>query len=647
MRLQLLVLVLLLISGCTDPAEQLMESTGSRPLAGVQQYYRDNPDFFVFRDIADLPQDLHWQDGQHLPDIGSPEAVKGGTSYTFMSDFPRTLRWLGPDSNSHFRRYIYGETMIGFGGRHPSEFEIYPGLARQWAIDRAAKTVYIRLDPAARWSDGHPVTSDDFLFLFYVALSPHIQSPWYNNVYRVLYASITRYDEHTLAITTNENRPDMDAWVLQLAPMPEHFLGELDESFVEKFNWRFWPTTGPYVIHESDIRKGRSITLTRLQDWWGRDRKFFRYRFNPDRVRISVVRDRPKAVEMFRRGDLDLLHIDTSQDWYERFPDDDPDIAGGYIHKNQFYFQHPLKLRGIYMNMTRKPFDNPDVRLGIQYACNWQLVIDKIYRGDYRRLNTANDGFGEFSHPDLKARQFDPVRARGHFASAGYTEVGPDGVLTTKVGERLSFTLTYGDDQDSDMLTVLKQEALKAGLEFRLENLDLTAAWKKVQEKKHELQYTGFSNFLEMYPRYWEGQHSDGAYDRAFLEDGSVNPARKPKPQTNNYEGYADSEVDALIEQYDASSDPEEMIRIAHRLEEMFHDNAALVPGAVADFYRVLHWRWVRFPDGFNEKHSQSADQRWVHWIDVEAKTETQSARKRGSRFEPQINIFDQYRLSD
>lgn len=644
----LIACLFLLLTGCgNDAPEQtvpLDPAASSIDLAEVKAYYREHADFFVFRDIEELPQDLSWQNGQHLPELGSPEARKGGTYYTTMADFPRTLRWLGPDSNSHFRTYIFGESMIGLGARHRNAYDIYPGLAREWAVSRKTRTVYIRLDPEARWSDGHPVTSDDFLYLFYVAQSQHIQSPWYNNVFRSWYASITRYDELTFAITTVADRPDIDSMVLQLAPMPEHFLGVLDEDFVERFNWRFWPTTGPYVIHQDDIRKGRSITLTRLANWWARDRKFYRHRFNPDRIHIRVVRDRSKTIELFRRGDIDQLALDSPQDWYERLPDDDPAVAAGYIHKAQFYFQHPLTLRGLYINTTRAPLDQRELRLGIQYASNWQMVIDKIYRGDYRRLHTANDGFADFSHPDLRARTFDPPRARRHFGAAGYTQAGDDGVLVNASGERLSFTLTYGDERDSDMMTVLRQEALKAGLEFRLERLDATAAWKKVQEKKHEIQYTGFTQFLEMYPRYWEGQHSDSAYDKAFLEDGSINPERKPKPQTNNYEGYADPEVDRLIEIYDRSSDREEMIRIAHRLEELFHANAALVPGASPDFYRVAFWRWVRYPADFNVKHSQSAQGAWLHWLDTGMREQTREAMRRGVTFAPSIEVYEQYR---
>jgi hypothetical protein len=53
-------------------------------------------------------------------------------------------------------------------------------------------------------------------------------------------------------------------------------------------------TSGAYVIHDEDIRRGRTIALTRNEDWWARDLPFWRNRFNYDRIHFSVIRDTAK-----------------------------------------------------------------------------------------------------------------------------------------------------------------------------------------------------------------------------------------------------------------------------------------------------------------------------------------------------------------
>jgi microcin C transport system substrate-binding protein len=619
--------------------------------AEVQAYYASKPEFFIFKTPADLPTDLEWENGADLPEIGSPNAKKGGTFNFYISDFPRTLRQLGPDANGSFRSWILDDVELRFARRHPNDtsigpkgFRYIPGIASEWAIDKARKTVFVRIDPDARWSDGVPITADDMVFAFFAYQSKHVQEPWYNNFYSTNYKSITRYDSHTFAITLPEDRPDMSARVLELAPLPQHFYKELGPDYPERYQWRNFPNSGPYVIRDEDIQKGRSITLTRVKDWWAKDKKHYRYRFNPDKIRLTVIRDTPKAFETFKKGEVDYFGLNLAEHWYDKLPDSDSDVQAGYIAKTKFYNEVPRSTYGLWMNSARPLLDNRDIRVGIQYATNWELVIEKFARGDWRRMRTSADGFGEFTHPTLKAREYSPEKALESFAKAGFDKRGPDGVLVNGKGQRLSLQLTTGYESLKDILTILREEALKAGVEFRMEVLDDTTAFKQVLEKQHDIQLTAYSVFPEMYPRYWETHHSVNAYDDAFLPDGSVNPARKIKTQTNNLESIAIFELDKLITAYDRSSSAEEMKRLAFKIEEILHDHAAFSPGYVVPYFRVGSWRWVGFPDDFNVKLGRDFTEWMLFWVDEDLKRETLEARRSGKKFPPRILTFDQFK---
>jgi len=633
----------LLLAGCGGETEvvelEIIDNTEE-----VLAYYAAKPEFFVFKTLADIPTDLSWEDGSDLPEIGSDEAVKGGTLYNTIQDFPRTLRRLGPDSNGSFRPYLLDYTTLSIAHRHPNEFDFYPGLATSWAVDKENKTVYVKLNPAATWSDGEPVTTDDFMFMFFMNQSSYIVAPWYTNWYSTQYTNITKYDDHNFSITIPDAKPDMDSRVLQLGPSPQHFYKALGEDYVERYQWKFQPTTGPYVIEEEDIKKGVSIALTRQDGWWAKDNKFWRNRYNPDRIHISVIRDTTKVFEAFKRGDLDQFGLNLAEYWYDKLPNEDDDVQAGYIHKSVFYNQIPRPTYGLWMNSHKHLLDNLDIRTGIQHATNWQLVIDKFFRGDYARLQSSSDGYGEFSHPTLKSRLYDIDKAQDFFAKAGFVNRGPDGILVNDNGERLSFTLSTGYESLKDVLTIMKEEASKTGLEFRIEVLDGTAGWKKVQEKKHDISFSALSVSLEMYPRFWETYHSANAYNNAFLEDGSINPERTVKTQTNNMEMIALLDMDRMIDTYRASDDKEQMIELAHKMTQLHHDNASFSPGFYQPFYRVGHWRWIRYPDGFNLKYSRSAGEYYVQWIDTKLREETLAARKNGETFDPEINVFDQYK---
>ena len=610
----------------------------------VKDYYAARPEFFAFKTLADLPADLTWEDGMDLPELGSDDAIKGGTEYSQISDFPRTLRTIGPDSNGSFRPWLLDDTSMSLAHRHPDKFTYFPGLATSWAVDKAKRTVYAKLNPDARWSDGKPVTADDYLFMFFIYQSDYIVAPWYKNWYSTQYTNITRYDNLTISITIPEAKPDMNSRVLELRPMPAHFYQELGEDFVDRYQWRFQPTTGPYVIADKDINKGTSITLTRLKDWWARDNKFWKNRFNMDKVQLTVIRDPSKVFEAFKKGDIDQFGLNLAEYWYDKLPDQDADVANGYIQKSVFYNQKPRPTYGLWINTSRPLLDNQDVRIGINHATNWQLVIDKFFRGDYARLQTSSDGYGEFSNPHLRARDYDINQALAHFAKAGFTERNKDGILVNDKGQKLAFTLSTGYEVMKDVLTILKEEALKTGLELRVEVLDGTAGWKKVQEKQHDMHFSAFNTSLEMYPRFWETYHSDNAYDDAFLDDGSVNPQRKLKTQTNNLEALAIFEMDQLIERYRASSDKQEMIELAHQMTEIHHNYASFVPGFFQPFYRLGHWRWVRYPTFFNHKHSGSAGEYHVHWLDPAIRQQTLDAKKAGQALSAEINVYDQFK---
>ncbi len=634
------------LASCGDDKGQKVTRDNTQE---VLNYYAEHSDFFVFSTIEALPENLAWEDGSGLPEIGSPDAKKGGVWHERIQDFPRTLRLFGPDSNGSFRSYILDYTRPNLAQPHPDtdEFLLYPGLAKEWAVSREDKTVYVRLDPDARWSDGVPLTVDDFVFSFFFFQSSYIVAPWYNDFYGkgTIFDKITKYDDHTIGFTMAEAKPDMAYKAMSdWSPVPRHFFKELGDDYVDYYQWKYVPTPGPYILKPEDVKKGRSISLTRMDDWWGKDKKFWKYRFNPDKLHFTVIRDTPKAFEAFKRGEIDRFRINLAEYWYDKLPNDDPMVQSGYIHKTQFYNNKPRPPWGLWMNESKHLLDNQDVRVGINYATNWQLVIDQYFRGDNTRLRTGNDGYGSFSHPTLQPRPFSIEKAQEYFAKAGFTERGPDGILMNAAGERLSFSLTTGYERLKDILTILREEAGKAGVEIRVEILDATSGWKKVQEKKHDLYFVAFNSPHEMYARYWETYHSDNAYDVAFLEDGSVNPDRKIKTQTNNLQMIADLEIDRLIDLYRASEDADEMRGLAYQLEERLFEHGSFVPGYIEPFERVGHWRWMRYPDEFSYQHMRSDWQFFVHWIDEDLKAETLGAMKSGETFPAKITINDKYK---
>ena len=592
------------------------------------------PNYFEVLEETDLPADLSWESGADDPEIGSDEAIKGGTFHTYIegNTFPSTIRTLGKEANGFFRQYHYDNVEMSLVGVHSNTGNLIPGLADRWAVAEDGQTVYFHIDDEARWSDGREVTSGDFLMGFYISLSPYLTEPFYRTYYGEQFWGIASYGKDYVCIRNAYPKP-MAPYFAAATPYQEEFFREFGPDFEERYNWRPRPTTGPYVIREEDIVKGRSISITRVKDWWARDRKYYKNRFNADRIEYRLVRDEEKIFQMFLRGDIDFYWIRDSKQWYER-TETEP-VFDGHIERATFYNDYPRPCFGMYFNQARPPLDNLDVRIGLSHATNWEKVIDVDFRGDVERLNLINEGFGEISTKEVKAREFSVAKARDAFARAGYDKMGKDGILRNEAGKRLSFTITSVKNPMIDRwLLRIKEEAKKAGVEYKLEGLDGTAAFQKTSRKEHEIAYVGLG-VTPPFPDFYQMFHSK----TAFLEDGKT-----PRPMTNNFTSFADEEVDKLVEENRNARNRETIIRTSHELEKILHEQAVWVPAYQRPFYRVAYWRWVKWPEDFNVKISDQPDVSYVYWIDQAAKEETEKAIREGEVF-PEVNrVYDQYR---
>jgi len=481
--------------------------------------------------VSPLPGGLVWQTNNDDPAFASEQAVKGGTLRMFILSFPLTLRNVGPDSNGSFRGNIDGNR-LSLTTFHPDTLNIIPQLATHWAYDEDGKTIYYKLAPDARWSDGREVTADDYLFTLEFMRSEYIVAPWYNNHYTKEIITVKKYDDYTISVTGANQKPETDMhYYYSLSPVPRHF-HKLDENWVTDYNWRVQPNVGPYQI--SKVNKGKSIEFKLKQDWWAKDLKYFKHRFNVNKVRFTVIRDLETAFRHFLKGELDTFTMVDPKFWHERskhqlFED-------GYIHRIWFYNDTPQPSYGLFLNQENALLADKNIRYAVAHAINMDKLLNKVLRGDYLRLHNIHTGYGDYTNTDIRARAFDLDKVDEYLTAAGWGQRGPDGIRV-KAGASLSFTITYGVPDHTDRLILLKEEAKKAGIEFKLELLDSSASFKKILEKKHDIAWMGWSTGLR--PAYWQHFHSENAH----------------KTQTNNITNTALPELDAVIMEYRSAVD--------------------------------------------------------------------------------------------
>lgn len=592
------------------------------------------PEMFTFATPEDLPDDIEWVSNWEAPEIGSDKAKKGGVFNYFFEGltYPQTLRIVGPKANNYFRSEHYDYVEMGCVGIHPNTNELIPSLAKEWAVSKDKQTVYFRIDEKATYSDGVAVESDDFLMTFYVQLCQYVSNPYGKQYYRDQFLNITRFDAKTFSVTLSTPKP-LAPYYASLTPSPRHYYKEVGPDFEIRYDWRIRPTTGAYTILPGDIVKGRSITMSRVKDWWAKDRRYTKNTCNVDKIVYTLLRDPNKAFEFFKKGRIDYMPLGKPKWWYEKSEFDA--VFNGYVVKTTFYNQYPRVPRGLYINCSRPLLDNRNIRIGLQYATDFKKICDYDYRGDAVRLNTYSDGYGRYSNKTIKAREFSVEKAAGYFAKEGFTRRDEKGVLVNDKGQKLSFTITYTRSPFvTGLMTRLKEEAIKAGVEYKLDGQDGSASFSKTQEKKHEICFAGWG-VMPPFPRHYQGFHSYNAYEKG---------SKTPKPNTNNISVYADPEMDVLSQGVRDATTLEEIETKCHRIEEIIHRDAPWIPGYYVPFVRCGYWRWVQWPDDFNVKQIRDLYSSYVFWIDEDMKKETLKARRVGKTFPEQNLIFDQYR---
>ncbi len=596
-------------------------------------------DYFSFKSIEELPSDLVWKDGLDEPEDSDPAAKKGGVFRYFTPSFPPTLRAFGTASNNGMRGNLYDDIQLGIVALNRLNSTVIPAVAKQWAHSEDKRTWYYQIHEDAAYSDGVEIEARDYAIAAYLRISDYGNASFFKQYLREEVAQITIFDEHTFAVTFPEPATELGMYskIGDFTPAPPHFYEEFGPDYEERYNWRHQPSTGPYFVKEDDIDKGVSITLTRNKDWWGNDKKFYRYRFNPDKIVWRVIRDVNKSFELFRAGQLEMALVSPPKSWYEKT--EIPKVYDGYIERHWWYNNFPRPQLGVEMNLNREKLKDLNVRLGLAHSLNYDKVIKVQFWGDYNRLPGFVDGFGDFVNPKVKPWPFSPSKARQYFAKAGFTEEGSDGILRKKDGTRLEFTLShYAVKTYADIMSILKTEARSAGVDLILDGSDPSIVFTSAMDKKFELTAVAWS-VQPPYFAFYEYFHSRNAYD----EQGNI------KEKTNNVFAYKDPQMDKWVSEYRQTSDNDLKRSLAHKIQQQVYDRCVFVPGWKRDFERVACWRWLRWPNTETVKFCPPIVsypyEHYSFWIDVEMQEETIEAIRSGKVFPEVQNIVEDYRI--
>jgi microcin C transport system substrate-binding protein len=468
----------------------------------------------------------------------------------------------------------------------------YPLIAEAFRLDPKPEHEWIefRLNAKAKWHDGVPITAEDVVWSLETLLTEG------DPIYRLSYAPLgkativaPRVVRFTFSQPLHREAPILAAG---LPILPKHYYQNVT------FNkTTLTPPLGSGAYRVKTVNPGRSITVERVADYWGKDLPVNRGRNNFDSIRYDVYRDSTVGLEAFKAGEYDLRQENISRSWATGY--NVPAVADGRIIKVNIPNKIPQGMQGFFYNLRRPVFADRRVREAIALTMDFEWVNKTLFYGAYKR----NQSFFQFT-PFAATEQLPGPKERALLEP--YADLLPPQMM------ELPFTLPTTDGSGQNRKNLLRAQALldAAGIplvdgkrinpytkeplkvEFLLNQMTMQRVILPMRKGLKQLGIDGTLRIVDdaQYQRRLETFDYDiitgwlnlGVFFPGVEQMNSWHSLQADIEGSNNLSGLKNPVVDNLLER----------ISKAHRLEE-------LTPAARA-LDRMLLWEHVSIPHWYN-----------------------------------------------
>ncbi len=520
-QIALLAALVMMLGACGDNYQEKLAARGShaQPVELIL-----NEEGRPIPSILAQEQELHRDNGQE-PQTLDPHLAEGLPAAHILRDLFEGLTAESPE------------------GR------IIPGAAMRWNISRDGKTYTFYLRRDAYWSNGDPVTAEDFVFGLRRSANPATGSKYaqvllpIENAAEVLSGElppeqlgVTAMDEFTLQISMRDPTPYFLALLSHSSTYPVHpaNVQEHGSAFSRPGNL---VSNGAYVLDEWVIRS--RISLLKNKKYWDADNVIL------EKVNYYPFEDQSTALKRFRAGKLHWTsEVPNNQfKWLQKhYPNEL--VISPWLGSYYFGF-----------NLEREPFiENPGLRMALVLALDRELLTEKVTQfGELPSFTLVPPGIRDYVSPVPEWAEWTQAErekeARRLYSMAGYSEDNP-----------LKFEIRYtaGDNN--------KKMALAAA-----------SLWKQVLGVQATLLNEEYKVFLQNRERriltqvFQAGWISDYADAYSFLNLFRSGHGR------NDY-GYSNNLYDALLDEVAAERIPSIRRRLMFETERLLLADVPFIP---------------------------------------------------------------------
>lgn len=419
--------------------------------------------------------------------------------------------------------------------------------------------IRVTLRDDARWGDGTPVTTRDVVFTWQVGKHPESGfsniEPWR----RIL--SIDVIDEHTFVmhvdrITFRYN--DMSGFDL----LPAHVEAAAFENPADYRRQTLFdrdPTNpalyfGPYRITEFEVNS--HVVLERNETWYGETPHF-------RRIVVRVIPNTAALEANLLSGGIDYiagelgLTLDQALGFEERLPEQ-YDI----VYKAGLIYEH------IDLNLDNPILADRRVREALILGIDRQLLTEQLFQGRQPVAHSMVNPLDRIAaHDDLPEYEHDPARANALLDEAGWTE-RHGGIRHNADGERLQLTLmtTAGNRSRELVQQVLQSMWRQIGIDVRIQNEPARVFFGRTVTQRR---------FPAMAMYAWLS--SPESVPRTTLHSDQI-PTEANGWSGQNYPGYRNPEMDALIDRIERELDPDARRALWREIQLLYVRDLPVLP---------------------------------------------------------------------
>lgn len=518
-----------------------------------------------------------WETNTTFDLIGDPRAVKGGVLRDYMPSFPGTLRMAGPEWNTSTNYMISSLAYESLLGLHPTTLEYMPILATHWQILPDKLTYRFRLDPNARFSDGAPITSEDVVASWMFHTDKSLQDLFFYTEYNRLEKPVA---ESRYIVRMKAKQLGWRDFLIAsgMRVFPAHALKTFDGAgYLRDYNFKLMPGSGPYIVNESDVKKGTSISIRRRKDYWAENYRANIGQYNFDEIRNVVLRDQNLAFEMFKKGELDYYFVNISQQWVEELNYDN--FQRGLLLKRKVFNNYPASTQFLAFNTRRKPWDDIRLRKAFTLLLNREQLIERLFYKEYLPLNSYYPGT-IYENPNNPKNLYDPQEALKLLAEAGWKDRDSQGRITRN-GQPLQIELLYSDKGSERWSTVYQNDLRKVGITFNLRLVNPETRFKMMMQRQFDL-VSGAWGAGGVFPNPRPEYHSETA----------------DVPNTNNISGFKNKRIDEISEQYDVEFDAGKRAELLRELDGILTNQYHYIMEWYPPGERLAYWSRFGQPRG-------------------------------------------------